>query len=175
MLTRLITENDSYQDWEARHARVERDRKHVRIFPYAQNAAEAEKRERKDLATREYELLREVRHEHILSPGQLTESDQTSTVVWRATDDINDLVKVGEQTSLTREGLFGYIQSQTANRTKYGIYIVTPGSYDLVGLTYDLAHSSLPALSSKHWVASPKLGMASFAITRDAEFNSHQA
>ncbi len=75
VLTRLITENDSYQDWEARHARVEGDRKRVRIFPYAQNAAEAEKRERKDLATREYELLREVRHDHILSPGQLTESD----------------------------------------------------------------------------------------------------
>lgn len=101
--------------------------------------------------------------------------DQTATLVWRATDGTNDIVKVGEQISLLREGLFGYIQSENANKTKYGIYIVTPGSYDLVGLTYDLAHSSLPALSSRHWTASPKLGVASFAITRDAEFNSHQA
>lgn len=75
LLTRLISENDRYQDWEARHARVEGDRKRVRIFPYAQKAAEAEKRERKDIATREYELLREVRHDHVLSPNQLTESD----------------------------------------------------------------------------------------------------
>src|SRR3546814_20381438 len=57
------------------HAGVAGDRKRVRIFPYAQKAAEAEKCERKDIATREYELLREVRHDHILSPGQLTESD----------------------------------------------------------------------------------------------------
>lgn len=100
--------------------------------------------------------------------------DKTATLVWRATGDTNDIVKVGDQISLIREGLFGYIQSENANKTRYGIYIVSPGSYDLVGLTYDLAHSSLPTLSSKHWTASPKLGMASFAITRDAEFNSRQ-
>ena len=74
-LVRLIGENDRYQDWEAQHARVKGDRKRVRIFPYAQKAPEAERRERKDIATREYELLRGVRHEHILSPSQLTESD----------------------------------------------------------------------------------------------------
>lgn len=74
-LTRLISENDRYQDWEARHARVENDRKRVRIFHSAQKAADAEKRERKDIATREYELLRELRHDHVLAPGQLTDSD----------------------------------------------------------------------------------------------------
>ena len=74
-LTRLISENDRYQDWEARHARVENDRKRVRIFHSAQKAADAEKRERKDIATREYELLREVRHDHVLAPIQLTDSD----------------------------------------------------------------------------------------------------
>lgn len=100
--------------------------------------------------------------------------DQTATLVWRAAGDTNDIVKVGDQISLFREGLFGYIQSESANKTKYGIYIVTPGSYDLVGLTYDLAHSSLPALNSKHWTTAAKLGMATFAITRDVEFGSHQ-
>lgn len=74
-LIRLVGENDRYQDWEAQHWRVEDDRKRVRIFPYAPAAAAAEKRERKDIATREYELLREVRHDNILSPGQLTESE----------------------------------------------------------------------------------------------------
>lgn len=82
LLTRLIGENDRYQDWEARHARVDGDRKRIRIFPYARHAAEAEKRERKDVATREYELLREIRHDHILSPGQLTESDSGPALVY---------------------------------------------------------------------------------------------
>lgn len=74
-LVRLISENDRYQDWEAEHVRVHADHKRVRIFPHARKAPEAEKRQRKDVATREYELLREVRHEHILSPTQLTESE----------------------------------------------------------------------------------------------------
>ena len=81
-LINLIGENDRYQDWEAQHARVKGDRKRVRIFPYAQKAPEAERRERKDVATREYELLREVRHEHILSPSQLTESDVGPALIY---------------------------------------------------------------------------------------------
>lgn len=81
-LMRLISENDRYQDWEARHLRVESDLKRIRIFPHAQKAAEAEKRERKDVATREYELLRDVRHDGILAPRQLTESDVGPALVY---------------------------------------------------------------------------------------------
>lgn len=81
-LTRLISENDRYQDWEAKHLRVDSDLKRIRIFPHAQKAAEAEKRERKDIATREYELLRDVRHEGILAPRQLTESDIGPALVY---------------------------------------------------------------------------------------------
>lgn len=81
-LTRLISENDRYQDWEARHLRVESDLKRIRIFPHAQKAAEAEKRERKDIAAREYELLRDVRHDGILAPRQLTESDVGPALVY---------------------------------------------------------------------------------------------
>ena len=58
-LTGLIAENDRYQDWQATHQRVASDHKRIRIFPHAQRAAEAEKRERKDIATREYALLRD--------------------------------------------------------------------------------------------------------------------
>lgn len=81
-LTRLIAENDRYQDWEAKHLRVDSDLKRIRIFPHAQKAAEAEKRERKDIATREYELLRDVRHDGILTPRQLTESDIGPALVY---------------------------------------------------------------------------------------------
>lgn len=78
----LLAENDVYQDWEVRHLRVDSDRRRVRIFPYARKAADAEKRERKDLATREYALLREVRHDHILAPVQLTESEIGPALVY---------------------------------------------------------------------------------------------
>lgn len=81
-LVRLITENDRYQDWQAEHQRVAGDVKRIRIFPYARAAANAEKRERKDVAKREYELLREIRSEGILAPRQLTESDIGPALVY---------------------------------------------------------------------------------------------
>ena len=82
LLTGLIAENDRYQDWQATHQRVASDHKRIRIFPHAQRAAEAEKRERKDIATREYALLRDIRHDAILSPRQLTESDIGPALVY---------------------------------------------------------------------------------------------
>lgn len=105
---------------------------------------------------------------------QIYRFDQTATLVWHAADDPNNLLQVGDQSSLYLSGLFGYVQSVRANKTMYGVYIVDPGSYDLVGLTYDLDHSGLPDLSSKRWDAKPKLGMASLAPTRNAQFSSHQ-
>lgn len=81
-LTGLIAENDRYQDWQATHQRVASDHKRIRIFPHAQRAADAEKRERKDIATREYALLRDIRHDAILSPLQLTESDIGPALVY---------------------------------------------------------------------------------------------
>lgn len=81
-LTGLIAENDRYQDWQATHQRVASDHKRIRIFPHARRAAEAEKRERKDIATREYALLRDIRHDAILSPLQLTESDTGPALVY---------------------------------------------------------------------------------------------
>ncbi|RDS83381.1 hypothetical protein DWU99_12665 [Dyella psychrodurans] len=113
-----------------------------------------------------------------LTPGgtmhQPFRFDETATLVWRSTGDANNIVNVGDQYSLFREGLFGYIQSEDARKTTYGIYIIDPGRYDLVGVTYDLVHSTLPALSSKHWTTAPKLGMATFAMTNDVEYSSHQ-
>lgn len=105
---------------------------------------------------------------------QLYRFDQTANLVWHAANDPNNLLQVGEQSSLYQSGLFGYVQVVRANKTMYGVYIVDPGSYDLVGLTYDLDHSGLPDLSGKRWDAKPKLGMASLVLTRNAEFSSHQ-
>ena len=81
-LTRLIEENDLYQDWEACHVRVDTDRKRVRIFPHLASAPDAEKRERKDLALREYRLLKDVHHDQILAPIQLTECEVGPALVY---------------------------------------------------------------------------------------------
>jgi serine/threonine protein kinase len=81
-LVRLIDENDLYQDWEAVHVRVDSDRKRVRIFPHQSSAPDAVKRERKDLALREYQLLQDVQHDHILRPIQLTECEVGPALVY---------------------------------------------------------------------------------------------
>ena len=90
-LAGLIAENDRYQDWQAIHQRVASDHKRIRIFPHTQRAAEAEKRERKDIATREYALLRDIRHDAILSPLQLTESDIGPALVYNFNPDAQRL------------------------------------------------------------------------------------
>ncbi len=81
-LLQLIDENDRFQDWEARHVRLETDRKRVRIFPHGQQAADTEKRERKDMALREYTLLANMQHGNILRPLQLTETEVGPALVY---------------------------------------------------------------------------------------------
>lgn len=102
VLTQLLNENDRYQDWEVHHARVENDRKRARVFPHTQQASDADKRERKDIATREYELLREVRHDHILSPIQLTESEAGPALIYDYEPDAErlDHLLQGDETPL---------------------------------------------------------------------------
>lgn len=81
-LTRLIQENDRYQDWQAVHARVESNTRRIRIFPHGHKAAQAEKEERRDLALREYRLLAQVQHAGILRPIQLTECEIGPALVY---------------------------------------------------------------------------------------------
>lgn len=81
-LTRLIAENDRFQDWEAAHGRLAMDVKRVRIFTHNQKAADTEKRERKDIALREYRLLSNMQHENILRPIQLTETEVGPALVY---------------------------------------------------------------------------------------------
>ena len=91
-LTRLIEENDRFQDWEAVHKRVDSDRKRVRIFTHTQKAADAERQERKDMALREYKLLNNVHHNGILSPITLTECEVGPALVYELKPDASRLV-----------------------------------------------------------------------------------
>lgn len=101
--------------------------------------------------------------------------DQTANLIWHAAEDHDDLIKVGSQVTLFQEGLFGSIQTIDAGKSRYGVYIADPGRYELAGLTYQLPHTTLPSLSSKHWTENPRFGSATFVITRNAEFHDSQA
>lgn len=81
-LTRLIFENDRYQDWEATHTRLDSDRRRIRIFPHGAKAAVAEREERKDLALREYRLMGQIQHAGILRPIQLTECEVGPALIY---------------------------------------------------------------------------------------------
>ncbi len=81
-LSRLIYENDRYQDWEAIHTRLESDHRRIRIFPHGAKAAVAEKAESKDLALREYRLMGQIQHAGILRPIQLTECEVGPALVY---------------------------------------------------------------------------------------------
>jgi hypothetical protein len=101
--------------------------------------------------------------------------DETANLIWRSANDHDALLKVGEQVSLFNEGLFGSIQTLSANKSRYGIYILDPGSYELMGLTYQMPHTTLPPLTAKKWTETPLVGSTTFAIIRNAEFYDSQA
>ena len=100
--------------------------------------------------------------------------DQTANVIWRAVEDHDDLLKVGNQVSLFQEGIFGSVQTVHAGKSLYGVYIVDPGRYELTGLTYQQPHAQLPSLSSEHWKKHLPHGSATFVMTRNAEFHDSQ-
>lgn len=90
-LTRLIAENDRYQDWVATHVRLATDVKRVRIFTHGQKAGDAEKQDRKDIALREYRLLAGLHHANILKPTQLTETEVGPALVYEYNPDAKRL------------------------------------------------------------------------------------
>lgn len=139
-LTHLLSENDHYQDWEAEHQRVPDDHKRIRIFPYAKSAAVAEKRERKDLATREYELLRNIHHDGILAPRQLTESDIGPALVYDFSPDAQRLDHVLDAADMPlgiedRLDLIRHVAEALAHAHSRNVYhrALSPWSIELNG------------------------------------------
>ena len=72
-LDELLLEGPSYQDWTARHAAIDTERARVRIYAVSPSAADKERETCRRAARREYEILRDVRHEGILAAKGYTE------------------------------------------------------------------------------------------------------
>ena len=72
-LDELLLEGPNYQDWSARHASIDSERARVRIYAVSPSAADDERGACRRAARREYENLRDVRHEGILAAKGYTE------------------------------------------------------------------------------------------------------
>ena len=72
-LDELLLEGPNYQDWTARHAAIDSERARVRIYAVAPSASDDERAACRRAARREYEILRDVRHEGILAARGYTE------------------------------------------------------------------------------------------------------
>lgn len=72
-LDELLLEGPNYQDWTARHAAIDTERARVRIYAVSPSAADKERETGRRAARREYEILRDVRHEGILAAKGYTE------------------------------------------------------------------------------------------------------
>ena len=72
-LDALLFEGPNYQDWTARHAAIEGERARVRIYTIPPTASDDERAALQRAARREYQILRDVRHEGILAAKAYTE------------------------------------------------------------------------------------------------------
>ena len=72
-LDELLFEGPNYQDWAARHTAIESERARVRIYAGSPSASDDERAACQRAARREYEILRDVRHEGILAARGYTE------------------------------------------------------------------------------------------------------
>lgn len=138
-LEKLISENDRYQDWLAVHKRLDSDRKRIRIFSQSSSAAKAEKRERKDLAVREYRLLKDVRHDGILCPHTLTDCETGPALIYDHVPDARrlDLALDGELKSAPIGARLDLIRQiaealQYAHQRKVCHRALSPWTIDLV-------------------------------------------
>ena len=72
-LDALLFEGPGYQDWTARHAAIDGERARVRIYAVPPAASDDERAALERAARREYQILRDVRHEGILAAKAYTE------------------------------------------------------------------------------------------------------
>lgn len=100
--------------------------------------------------------------------------DRNSTIIWQKNGDVNALLKVGYTQSMDRVGLHGYLTGIDAGKSYYMFYIVDPGTYSLIGNTYKLLRTNFPDMTAKQWQATPKIGLASLAATKEKEFYQTQ-
>ena len=85
-LDELLLEGPNYQDWAARHAAIDGELARVRIYAISQSAADDERAACQRAARREYQILRDVRHDGILAAKGYTEHVLGPTLVFEHRD-----------------------------------------------------------------------------------------
>ena len=101
--------------------------------------------------------------------------DRTSTTIWQDSNDPRNAIKVGADVTADNVGLHGYTYAFVANKTRYFVYIVDPGTYTVAGSTYEAIHASMPQPASKKKSSASRLGQVSLAQVKSTEFYQTQA
>lgn len=85
-LDELLVEGPGYQDWTARHAAIEGEQARIRIYGVPAAATDADRARLRRAARREYQILRGVQHEGILSARAYTEHELGPALVFEHRD-----------------------------------------------------------------------------------------
>jgi hypothetical protein len=101
-------------------------------------------------------------------------TDTSSMMIWENKEDPKSQIKVGVFSANTDIGLHGWFTDFYDGRSEYQIYIVTPGTYNLIGNSYELARISMPNMASAQWKEKPTVGLASMFGKRNTEFYQTQ-
>ncbi len=81
-LDALLLEGPGYQDWTAHHAAIEGEQARIRIYGVPAAATDEERTRLRRAARREYQILRDVRHEGILAARAYTEHELGPALVF---------------------------------------------------------------------------------------------
>lgn len=101
--------------------------------------------------------------------------DEGSTLIWQNKEDPKSLLKVGIDVSMNLTGLHGYVSAFDAGKSFYMYYIVNPGTYSLLGNTYELRRTTMPKMSARQWSAKPVLGQTALSAKTEGEYYQTQA
>jgi serine/threonine protein kinase len=78
----LIGEGERWQDWEGRHATLEKTRRRIRIYPHSAAASPEERAAMSKAAEREFQLLEGIEHPGILRIREFTSSERGPALIF---------------------------------------------------------------------------------------------
>jgi hypothetical protein len=102
-------------------------------------------------------------------------TDRTSTTIWRNLDDVGSIIRVGNDEGFEEIGLRGFVMSVTWEMKRYLVFIANPGTYTVVGSTYEAPTMQMPQLGSERQAGRSSLGQIALVPVKNTEYYQTQA
>ncbi|MET0288466.1 MAG: hypothetical protein ABW178_02435 [Pseudoxanthomonas sp.] len=102
-------------------------------------------------------------------------TDRTSTTIWRNLDDVGSMIRVGNDEGFEEIGLRGFVMSVTWEMKRYLVFIANPGTYTVVGSTYEAPTMQMPQLGSERQAGLSSLGQIALVPVKNTEYYQTQA